>query len=59
MFLNNIPIGVRMSQVYVFEAKVVRFSKNRYIIYPPREYQLKLEKFHGRKIKVITVIESG
>jgi hypothetical protein len=47
-----------MSKVYVFEAKVIRFSKNRYIIYPPREYQLKLEKFHGRRIKVIIVIES-
>jgi hypothetical protein len=47
-----------MSQVYVFDAKAVRLSKNRYIIYPPREYQLKLKKFHGRKVKVITVIES-
>jgi len=47
-----------MSQVYVFEAKIVRFSKNRYIIHPPREYQLKLEKFHGRRIKVIVVVES-
>jgi hypothetical protein len=42
----------------VFEAKVVRFSKNRYIIYLPREYQLKLGKHHGRRIKVIAVIES-
>jgi hypothetical protein len=58
VFLNSVPIGVRMSQVYVFDAKVVRFSKSRYIIYPPREYQLKLKKFHGRKVKVITVIES-
>ncbi|MFZ8783344.1 MAG: hypothetical protein ACO2OR_05115 [Desulfurococcaceae archaeon] len=48
-----------MSQVYVFEAKVVRFSKNRYIIYPPGEYQLKLEKFHGKKVKVLVVIESN
>jgi hypothetical protein len=58
VFLNSVPTGARMSQVYVFDAKVVRFSKNRYIIYPPREYQLKLKKFHGRKVKVITVIES-
>ena len=47
-----------MSQVYVFEAKIVRVSKNRYIIYPPREYQLKLRKHHGRRIKVIVVVES-
>jgi hypothetical protein len=59
VFLNSIPTGARMSQVYVFEAKVVRFSKNRYIIYPPREYQLKLEKFHGKKVKVLVVIESN
>lgn len=47
-----------MCQACVFEAKVVRFSKDRYIIYPPREHQLKLEKLHERKIKAITVIES-
>jgi len=47
-----------MSQVYVFEAKIVRFSKNRYIVYPPRQYQLKIGKHHGRKTKVIVVIES-
>jgi len=47
-----------MSLVYVFEAKVVRFSKNRYIIYPPREYQEKLRRFHGEKVKVLVVIES-
>jgi hypothetical protein len=58
VFLNSIPVDARMSQVYVFEAKVVRFSKNRYIIYPPREYQEKLRRFHGRRIKVIVVIES-
>jgi hypothetical protein len=47
-----------MSQVYVFEAKVVRFSKSRYIIYPPREYQEKLRRFHGRRVKVIAIVES-
>jgi hypothetical protein len=47
-----------MSVVYIFEGKVVKYAKDRFIIYPPREYQLKLEKFHGRKVKVITVIES-
>jgi hypothetical protein len=47
-----------MSVVYVFEGKVVKYAKDRYIIYPPREYQLKLGKHHGRRIKVIAVIES-
>jgi hypothetical protein len=47
-----------MSVVYVFEGKVVKYAKDRYIIYPPREYQLKLGKHHGRRIKVIVVIES-
>jgi hypothetical protein len=44
--------------VYVFEAKVVRFSKSRYIIYPPREYQEKLRRFRGRRVKVIAIVES-
>jgi hypothetical protein len=47
-----------MCNVYVFEGKVVKYTKDRYIIYPPREYQLKLEKFHGRRIEVIVVVES-
>jgi hypothetical protein len=47
-----------MSQVYIFEARVVKFSRDRYIVYPPREYQLKLRKHHGRRVKVIVVIES-
>jgi hypothetical protein len=47
-----------MCVIYVFEGKVVKYAKDRYIIYPPREYQLKLGKHHGRRIKVIVVIES-
>jgi hypothetical protein len=47
-----------MSHVYVFEASIIKISGNKYGIYPPREYQLKLGKFHGRKIKVIAVVES-
>jgi hypothetical protein len=46
-----------MCNVYVFEDKVVKYAKDRYIIYPPREYQLKLRRFHGKRIKVV-VIES-
>jgi len=47
-----------MCNIYVFEGKIVKYAKDRYIIYPPREYQLKLRKHHGRKIKAIVVIES-
>jgi len=46
-----------MSIVYSFEGKVVRFAGNRYIIYPPKEYQEKLKKYHGRRVKVIVIIE--
>jgi hypothetical protein len=46
-----------MSLVYVFEASVVRLSKGRYVIYPPKEYQERLEGLHGRKVKVIVVAE--
>ena len=46
-----------MSVVYSFEGKVVKFAGNRYIIYPPKEYQEKLKKHHGRRVKVIVIIE--
>jgi len=47
-----------MSTIYVFEASVVKLSGNRYVIYPPKEYQEKLRKYHGRKVKVLVVVES-
>jgi len=31
---------------------------NRYIVYPPKEYQEKLKKLHGKKVKVIVIEES-
>jgi len=46
-----------MSVVYSFEGKVVKFAGNRYIIYPPKEYQEKLKEYHGRRVKVIVIIE--
>jgi len=46
-----------MSLVYVFEGKVVKYAGDRYVIYPPREYQEKLGKHHGRKVKVLVVVE--
>jgi len=46
-----------MSLVYNFEAKIIRYGGGRYIIYPPKEYKEKLKKFHGRKAKIIVIIE--
>jgi hypothetical protein len=47
-----------MCNVYVFEGRVVKYAKDMYTTYPPREYQLKLRRFHGKRVKVV-VIESG
>jgi len=47
-----------MSYVYSFEAKIMKYGGGRYIIYPPKEYQEKLKKHHGRKVKIIVIIES-
>jgi len=46
-----------MSRVYVFEASLLSYGKGRIIIYPPKEYQLKLAKHKGIKIKIIAIIE--
>jgi len=46
-----------MVTIYVFEGRVVRTSR-RYMIYPPKEYQEKLKKIHGKKVKVIVIEES-
>jgi len=53
-----VGLGVSMSTIYVFEASVVKISGNRYVIYPPKEYQEKLRKHHGKKVKVLVVVES-
>jgi len=47
-----------MVSIYVFEASIVK-TAGKYLIYPPKEYQKKLKKLHGRKIKVIVVEESN
>jgi hypothetical protein len=47
-----------MSLVYTFEASVSKYSENRIVLYPPKDYQEKLRKFHGKKVKVLVVIES-
>jgi len=46
-----------MSRVYVFKASLLSYGKGRVIIYPPKEYQLKLSKYRGKKVKIIAVIE--
>lgn len=47
-----------MSLVYVFEATIVKYTRDRIALYPPKEYQEKLRKHHGRKVKVQVVIET-
>jgi len=46
-----------MVSIYVFDGKVIK-TMNRYIVYPPKEYQEKLKKLHGKKVKVIIIEES-
>ena len=46
-----------MSVVYAFEARIVSYGRGRFIIYPPKEYQEKLAKHHGKKVKVIVIVE--
>ena len=46
-----------VSLVYNFEAKIIRYGGGRYVLYPPKEYQEKLKKHHGRKVKVVVIIE--
>ena len=47
-----------MVSIYVFEARIVKTS-GKYLVYLPKEYQEKLKKLHGRKVKVIVVEESN
>jgi len=46
-----------MVSIYVFTGRIIRTSR-RYMIYPPKEYQEKLAKLHGKKVKVIVIEES-
>ena len=47
-----------MSEVYAFEENVVKISGDRYVTYPPKEYQEKFRKHHERKVKALVIIES-
>jgi len=46
-----------MVSIFVFEGRIVRTAR-RYLVYPPKEYQEKLQKLHGKKVKVIVIEES-
>lgn len=46
-----------MTEIYFFKATVMSKGKDRVVIYPPREYQLKLLKHKGKKAGIIVVIE--
>jgi len=46
-----------MASIYIFKAKVVK-TGGKYLIYPPKEYQEKLKKLHGKEINVIVIKES-
>ena len=48
-----------MSLVYVFEGKVIRYGGGRYVVYLPKEYQEKLRRLHGERVKVIVVKEGA
>ena len=47
-----------MTEVYMFEATVSKYSGNRIVLYPPKEYREKLRKHHGKKVEVLVVVES-
>jgi len=57
-FVNDLCIGGFMTEVYMFEASIVKISGDRYVIYPPKEYQEKLRKHYGKRVKVLVVIET-
>jgi hypothetical protein len=57
--LTIYALVVSVSVVYAFDASIVKISGDRYVIYPPKEYQEKLKKYHGKKAKVLVVIDSN
>ncbi len=42
--------------VYMFEASIIRMG-NRHYIYPPKEYQGRIAKLYGKKVKILLVCE--
>jgi len=45
-----------MSVIYVFESTVVK-SGPKYFIYLPKKYREKVGRLHGKKVKVIVIVE--
>ena len=45
-----------MAVVYMFEASIIKMG-NRYYIYPPKEYQGKVAKLHGKRVKILLLHE--
>ncbi|OYT26188.1 MAG: hypothetical protein B6V02_02210 [Thermoprotei archaeon ex4572_64] len=56
--VQNVSGEFRWALIYVFEARIVKIGE-KYLIYPPKEYQEKLKKLHGEKVKVIIIKESN
>jgi hypothetical protein len=50
-------VVLEMVELYMFDSKIVRYSKDRVVLYPPAKYQEKLKKHHGKKVKVLVLIE--
>jgi len=45
-----------MVTVLMFEANVIKMG-SRYYIYPPKQYQERVAKLHGKKVKILLVYE--
>ncbi len=45
-----------MVTVLMFEANVIKMG-SRYYIYPPKQYQERMAKLHGKKVKILLVYE--
>ena len=46
-----------MMKVYCFKATIISKGKERIVIYPPKEYQLKLLNHKGKKVGILLIIE--
>ena len=52
----HLVLGYIMVVVYMCEASIIKMG-NRYYIYPPKEYQDKIAKLHGKKVKILLLHE--
>ncbi|RLF23490.1 MAG: hypothetical protein DRN15_05995 [Thermoprotei archaeon] len=49
-------LGYIMVVVYMFEASIIKMG-NRYYIYPPKQYQDRIARLHGKKVKILLLHE--